>query len=192
MSAPLILTLDMAGNPHSWVNYENAAYYYTKGLVAWDFGESYTLHGGMSRATLQQSTLEMNSIIAIRGKILSAELMQRYNTPTLTNKALFARDQHVCAYCGDIFNDSELTRDHVVPTSKKGANQWNNVVASCKRCNNAKGDRTPEEWGKHLLFLPYTPCRSEYLILTNRRILADQMDFLMKRVNKQSRLLFPH
>ena len=189
MSVPFILTLDMAGNPHQWINHEDAAYYYAKGLVAWDFGESCTLHGGTSRITQQQSTLNMSSIIAIKGKMLKAEQMQRYNKPTLTNKSLFGRDRHLCAYCGDVFTEAELTRDHVVPTSKNGVNDWNNCVSSCKRCNNSKGDRTPEQWGTHLLYLPYTPCRSEYLILTNRRIVHDQMEFLLKRVNKHSRLL---
>lgn len=189
MSIPLILTLDMAGNPHSWINHESAAYYYAKGLVAWDFGEACTLHGGTSRITLQQSTLEMSSIIAIKGKMLKPEQMARYNKPTLTNRALFGRDRHLCAYCGEVYAEADLTRDHVQPTSKGGANDWNNCVASCKDCNNKKGDRTPEQWGVPLLYLPYTPCRSEYLILTNRRIVADQMDFLMKRVNKNSRLL---
>ena len=32
---PLVLQLDVAGNPHSWITYEKAAYYVTKGLVAW-------------------------------------------------------------------------------------------------------------------------------------------------------------
>jgi hypothetical protein len=40
-----------------------------------------------------------------------------------------------------------------------------------------------------LLYIPYAPSRSEYLILRNRNILADQMAFLMSRVGKDSRLL---
>lgn len=189
MTIPLILTLDVAGNPHQWINHETAAYYYTKNLVAWEFGDSCVLHGGTSRITLQQSTLPISSIIAIRGKRLRPEMMARYNTPTLTNNALFSRDKHMCAYCGEVYPKSELTRDHVIPTSRGGENSWTNVVASCKRCNHAKGDRTPEQWGTSLLYLPYTPCRNEYLILTNNRIVTCQMDFLMQRVNKNSRLL---
>jgi hypothetical protein len=39
-----------------------------------------------------------------------------------------------------------------------------------------------------LLYAPYVPNRAEYLILTNRRILADQMEFLAQHVPAQSRL----
>lgn len=186
---PLILALDVAGNPHQWITHEDAAYYYTKSLVAWDFGaEGCVLHGGTSRMTNQQSQLSLASIIAIRGKTMRAEAAARYNVPLLNNKALFQRDRHLCAYCGNTFTDSELTRDHVIPTSRLGPNTWMNCVTSCKRCNNQKGDRTPTEYGHELLYLPYVPNRAEYLIMTNKRILQDQMDFLMSKIPAHSRL----
>lgn len=186
---PLILALDVAGNPHHWITHEEAAYYYTKKLVAWDFGsEGCVLHGGTSRMTNEQSRLAMSSIIAIKGKNLRPEMMARYNKPTLTNTALFQRDRNVCGYCGNEFTSSLLTRDHVIPSSRGGENSWMNCVTACKRCNNAKGDMTPEEYGHELLYIPYVPNRAEYLILTNRKILMDQMDFLMSKVPKHSRL----
>lgn len=189
MNLPLILALDVAGNPHQWITHEDAAYYYTKDLVAWDFGSNgCVLHGGTSRITNEQSRLSMSTIIAIKGKNLRPEQMIRYNKPTLTNRALFQRDRHLCAYCGNVFVEAELTRDHVMPSSRGGENSWMNCVTSCKRCNNLKGDRTPEEFGHHLLYLPYVPNRAEYLILTNRKILGDQMEFLMSKVPKHSRL----
>ncbi|MNE18010.1 CRISPR-associated endonuclease Cas9 [compost metagenome] len=187
---PLILALDVAGNPHQWITHEDAAYYYTKSLVAWDFGsDGCVLHGGTSRITNEQSRLALSTIIAIKGKTVRAEASARYNMPALSNKALFQRDKHLCAYCGNVFAETELTRDHVVPSSRGGPNTWNNCVTSCKRCNNVKGDRTPTEYGKELLYLPYTPNRAEYLILTNKRILADQMEFLLSKVPAHSRLL---
>ena len=39
-----------------------------------------------------------------------------------------------------------------------------------------------------LLYLPYIPNRYEHLILQNRRILQNQMDYLMAKVPKHSRL----
>lgn len=188
--APLILALDVAGNPHQWITAEDAACYYTKQLVAWDFGsEGCVLRGGTSRITNEQSRLAMSSIIAIKGKTMRAEASARYNVPILTNGALFQRDKHICAYCGGVFAKSDLTRDHVVPTSRGGPNTWGNCVTSCKRCNNLKSDRTPEEYGHELLYLPYVPNRAEFLILTNRKILEDQMEFLLSKVPAHSRLL---
>jgi hypothetical protein len=52
------------------------------------------------------------------------------------------------------------------------------VVTACKRCNARKGSRSPEEAHMPLLAIPYVPNLAEYLVLRNRRILADQMEFL--------------
>lgn len=186
---PHILQLDIAGNPHSWIDYEKAAYYYTKGLIAWSMqANDFTLHGGTSRLTGEQSTLTMDTIIAIKGKVNGKQLAQMNRVP-LNNQTLFRRDQHVCGYCGNKFNSHDLSRDHILPVSRGGPNTWMNVIASCHHCNKHKDDRTPEEAGMELLFVPYQPNRAEYLILRNRSILADQMDFLMARVPAESRLL---
>ena len=39
-----------------------------------------------------------------------------------------------------------------------------------------------------LLYVPYVPNRHEHFILRNRRILADQMEFLMAHLPQSSRL----
>jgi 5-methylcytosine-specific restriction endonuclease McrA len=48
-----------------------------------------------------------------------------------------------CHYCG---STSDLTRDHIVPRSRGGSLEPDNIVYACRSCNSAKGDRTPEEW----------------------------------------------
>lgn len=53
------------------------------------------------------------------------------------------RGERVCTYCG---TEDDLTRDHVMPKSRGGANDDENKVWACRSCNSAKGDRTPEEW----------------------------------------------
>ena len=57
-------------------------------------------------------------------------------------------------FCGRLFPSSELTLDHVVPRSRGGRSSWENLVACCYRCNNSKGDRTPEEAGFKLARRP--------------------------------------
>jgi hypothetical protein len=52
-----------------------------------------------------------------------------------------------------------------------------------------KRNRTPQEAGLELLYTPYVPNKAEYLILTNRKILSDQMDFLVQHVSSHSRVL---
>lgn len=188
---PLILQLDKAGNPQKWINHEKAAYYYAKGLVAWTMAaDDFTLWGGVSRMSGQRSSLTMETIIAVEGDITKKQLEAQNRIP-LTNRTLFRRDRNICAYCGNEFTNANLSRDHIHPTSKGGENTWMNVVASCHSCNKRKDDRTPEEAGMKLMFVPYIPNRAEYLILQNRRILADQMEFLKSKVSKESRILLP-
>jgi hypothetical protein len=85
---------------------------------------------------------------------------------------------NICMYCGNKNYPLSLTRDHVVPLSKGGKDQWSNVVTACRNCNIRKGNRTPENAHMPLLAIPYVPNWAEYLALSNRKILADQMEFL--------------
>jgi hypothetical protein len=186
---PLILQLDAAGNPCRWINYEDAAYYYATDLIAWTYGDGqYKIWGGTAHTTGLRSSMELNTIIAVKGKIGDKHV---YRTPALSNRTLFRRDQNICAYCGKEFSAAVLTRDHVHPKSRNGKDRWENVVTACGGCNKFKDDRTPEEAGMKLLYVPYAPSRAEYLILMNRTILADQMDFLKAQLKPNSRILNP-
>jgi 5-methylcytosine-specific restriction endonuclease McrA len=60
----------------------------------------------------------------------------------ITRRAVFARDGWTCQYCGA---RSNLTVDHVIPRSKGGSSEWDNIVASCAPCNRRKGDLLPEK-----------------------------------------------
>ena len=62
------------------------------------------------------------------------------------------------------------------------------MVSACKRCNNLKGNRTPEQAGLQLLAVPFAPTHAEYVYLQGRRILADQMDFLRAHFPRRSPL----
>lgn len=73
----------------------------------------------------------------------------------VTRRAVFGRDDHRCQYCTA---DAESI-DHVVPRSRGGQHVWENVVASCRRCNVRKGNRTPTEAGMHLARDPRAPRR---------------------------------
>jgi 5-methylcytosine-specific restriction endonuclease McrA len=183
----LILALDMSGQPSRWLMIEEAITYQARRMVAWSLGRTVaTYHGGISRATGERSVLSTASIIAIRG---AHELVRNERAePTLSNTALYARDRHVCAYCGERCRDRELSRDHIVPVHSGGRDRWMNVVTACRVCNMRKGGRTPEAAGMPLLYTPYVPNRHEHLILQNRRILQDQMQYLMVKVPRHSRL----
>ena len=184
---PLILTLDTNGIPHRWITWQHTCFYYAKNQIAWTAGEhAFTVLGGCNRVSGERSQITASSIIAIKGKAMAMRAFSQ--VPPLNNRELFHRDRYLCAYCGGIFSGAKLTRDHVIPFSRGGRDTWMNVVTACRSCNERKSDRTPEIAHMELLYLPYVPNRAEYLILTNRRILADQMEFLAQHVSAQSRL----
>lgn len=183
---PLILTLDAQGVPHRWISWQHAVFYYVKNQVAWAAGDhEFTVVGGINRDTGERSFITTSSIIAIKGKALAGS--QFGLIPPLNNRELFHRDRHICAYCGHGFTSSRLTRDHIMPVSQGGQDLWMNVVTACRNCNQRKSGRTPEQAHMQLLYAPYVPNKAEYLILCNRHILADQMDFLARHVNANSR-----
>ena len=184
---PRILRLNRAGLPVDWVSWQEAVCLYSRDLVVWTLGEEVLrIRGGYSRALRRRSELGIHSIIACDGRLT----VPQRSLPPLTNRALFRRDRNLCLYCGGHFQDTELTRDHVMPRSRGGSDTWDNVVAACKRCNHQKGHRLVGETRLELLALPYVPNFAEYLALINSgRILGDQMDFLRTQFTKESRLL---
>ena len=183
---PRILRLNIAGHPVDWISWQDAVCLYAREIVIWTLGDAIlNIRGGHSRFDGSQSHIEIHSIVACDGRVVPPAK----GVPPLTNEALFRRDLNVCLYCGNTFPDGELTRDHIVPTSRRGLDVWDNVVAACKRCNHHKGNRLLEECGMELMALPYTPNFAEYLALTNSgRILGDQMAFLKRSFGANSRL----
>jgi hypothetical protein len=182
-----VLKLSAQGLPQSWISLEQAVVYYAAEDVRWEAGQEIAVfHGGHNAITGEQSIIKVNSIIGTRGVhgINPFELR-----PGLTNGKLFVRDRNVCAYCGQRFHETELTREHIVPFAQNGIDNWMNVVTACRSCNHRKSSRTPEQANMPLLYTPYAPSLWEDFILRNRRILTDQMEFLMAHVPQNSRLI---
>ena len=180
-----VLSLDATGRILDWISWQDAACLYVREAVAWTLGDPcLVVHGGMNRQAGRQSLLELHPIIASTGHCREHALDP---APALTNTALFARDRHLCLYCGDHFNRGGLTRDHVQPVSKGGRDEWENVVSACLACNLRKANRTPQQADMPLLAVPYRPSWVEHLILSNRNILADQMEFLVNHLPRDRR-----
>jgi len=181
-----VLQLDISGRPQAWMTTKEAAVVYASDAVAWTLGTPFhVMRGGIQRATGVMSRIELHPIIAVRGSIPSRAWRQ---APALSNPKLFARDRHVCAYCGRRFRFDDLTREHIVPVSRGGQDSWMNCITACRSCNGHKGSRTPEQAGMSLMYLPYVPSLHEDMILRGRRILTDQMEFLLASVPRSSRL----
>ncbi len=181
-----VLKLSAQGLPQAWISLEQAVLHYAADEVRWESGAQVALfRGGHNAVTGAQSVIAVNSIIGTKG----VPGINPFNLKSsLTNAKLFARDRNVCAYCGGHFDEQDLTREHIVPLAQRGRDHWMNVVTACRACNHRKANRTPEQAGMSLLYAPYVPSLWEDFILRNRRILADQMEFLMAHLPRNSRL----
>ncbi|RKZ35932.1 MAG: HNH endonuclease [Gammaproteobacteria bacterium] len=189
-ASPLFLRLDVTGQPVRWIGWQEAVVLQATEKVAWNAGERvFTFYGGHNRRSGRRSSVQVNSIVAVKG--VRRQIAGNGLVPPLSNRELFLRDGHLCMYCGKEYRASALTRDHLIPLSRGGRDCWSNVVTACRGCNHAKGAYTLDEAGLSLLAIPYVPNRAEYLVLSNRRILADQMEFLKKRFRNVSRLRLP-
>ena len=184
-----VLRADVSGMPIEWVGYEEAAKLYYLDRVLYPMGKSLlTLTGGINASTGLQSTLDIHSIICTSGQSRGHLKRHPQYQPPLANLALFRRDAYLCLYCGGRFSVSQLSRDHVNPLSLGGCDGWQNVVSACRRCNHHKGGRTPEDAGMELLAVPFVPTHAEYIYLSGRKILSDQMAFLLGHFPRNSPL----
>lgn len=185
LHATRVLSLDATGRILDWISWQDAVCLYVRDAVLWTHGDAcLTVRGGYNRRNGCRSELRLHPIVASRGQ---ARLHGKEPAPALTNVALFARDRFLCLYCGDHFSRGELTRDHVLPVSRGGRDIWENVVSACIACNVRKGSRTPAQASMPLLAVPYRPSWVEHLILSNRNILADQMEFLVSHLPRDRR-----
>jgi 5-methylcytosine-specific restriction endonuclease McrA len=85
----------------------------------------------------------------------------------ITRRAVFARDNWTCQYCG---SRGQLTVDHVIPRSKGGDSSWENIVASCAPCNRRKGDSLPHQAGMIPRRKPRSPGPHVFIQVASPRI----------------------
>jgi 5-methylcytosine-specific restriction endonuclease McrA len=76
--------------------------------------------------------MKLPSVIALKSFI------KPQSNPNFTRFNVFLRDKFLCQYCG---SNQELTFDHLLPRSKGGKTNWNNVVTACSSCNVKKGGK---------------------------------------------------
>lgn len=182
-----VLITDKQGTPRAWADLQTAACYYAREKVIWELGSHLKTFLGGKNADGDTSRIEVHSILGVTGPLFGKEFYER-ETVYAERKILYGRDMHMCAYCGNVYKDYQLTIDHVMPRSRGGKNTWVNTVTACKPCNLRKADRTPEEAHMPLLYVPYAVSIFEKMILKNRNILADQMEFLINKVPRHSRI----
>ncbi len=181
----LVLRVSQSGLAVQWVHWQIAVTLMSKDQVLWSMGDNaMRVYGGTNRLSGKRTYLDVPQIVAVKG-ILGKNHYEMI--PLLNNRELFRRDRHTCVYCLLELNDKHLSRDHVLPISRGGLDVWTNVVTACRVCNQKKDNRLLQETSMKLHVIPYTPNYAEWLILRNRNILADQMEFLKAQCPKDRR-----
>ena len=99
---------------------------------------------------IRSPSFQMNlpSVIALKN------FVKPQSNPNFTRFNVFLRDRFTCLYCG---SKKDLTFDHLLPRSKGGKTNWENVVTACSACNVKKGGRLYEKSGMLLFRKPYSP-----------------------------------
>ena len=93
-------------------------------------------------------SMKLPSVIALK------DYIKPLRNPNFTRFNVFLRDKFSCQYCG---SKNELTFDHLLPRSKGGKTDWENVVTACSSCNVQKGGRLLEKSGMKLSSIPFAP-----------------------------------
>ena len=101
-------------------------------------------------------------------RLLSYDKLPR-NIVKFNRRNIFARDNNRCQYCGKKFPHSELSLDHILPRSRGGLANWENIVCSCLKCNVKKANRTPTEAGMKLINKPVKPTKNPAVTLSLSR-----------------------
>ncbi len=130
---------------------------------------------------IERSERELHSATSTMSRPVVIRLVSYVRIPRdthrrkITRRAVFARDDWTCQYCGA---RSNLTVDHVVPRSKGGGSSWDNIVASCAPCNRRKGNALPRQVGMRLLKQPRTPSAHVFIQVASPTIPAAWQQYL--------------
>lgn len=118
----------------------------------------------------EKSRLPMPSVV----RLLHYVRVPFRSRAPLTRRTLLARDESECCYCGKYAS----TIDHVIPRSKGGKHDWDNVVSSCVKCNSYKADRTPEQAGMKMRYQPFQPAGTTALVIVIGQVQDEWREFL--------------
>lgn len=99
-----------------------------------------------------QNSFDLPSVIR-----LNFYVHLKYKDIVLNRRNILKRDDYRCQYCAK--QATPLTLDHIVPKNKGGKDSWENLVASCSKCNTRKGDTLLKHMDMKLLKKPRKPSK---------------------------------
>ncbi len=150
-----VLKLDSSYKPIEVISWEEAF------LLTW-LKKAYAVEYSDKWVHSATKAFQIPSVI-----VLVRYIDEKFFTLPCTRKNILARDENQCQYCAQIFRESDLTIDHVIPRSKGGSSAWDNVATACKPCNQKKRDYLVENAPVSLIRRPQKP---SYRSIIKKRI----------------------
>jgi 5-methylcytosine-specific restriction endonuclease McrA len=89
------------------------------------------------------------------------------NKVPFSKRNVMIRDGFKCGYCS---TPSDLTIDHIIPTSKGGKTTFENCITACHPCNHKKRDKSPREAGMFIKKKAYAPTISEFIMIKMKQL----------------------
>jgi 5-methylcytosine-specific restriction endonuclease McrA len=142
-----------------------------RALVLVGLGKAELMADGRGQVRSVSLTFPIPSVIRLI-YMVKRPLMHR----RLSRRSVFYRDGFACQYCGE--ETGPLTLDHILPRSRGGPHQWENVVSACIPCNHRKAGSTPKEADMRLLRKPRAPRPDPYAMFHQRTILDEWRQFI--------------
>jgi 5-methylcytosine-specific restriction endonuclease McrA len=97
-----------------------------------------------------------------------------------SKEAVYLRDGGICQYTGKFLDRKNATLDHVIPKSRGGSDDWDNVALSDKYLNHKKSNKLNHEIGLKLIRVPQRPKPIPVSALINEIRHADQEYFISR------------
>lgn len=101
----------------------------------WIMGDGY---GGGVRAEIEQAFTNAGLPSGPTRDPANSSAPKRAKIPASVRRSIFERDEYRCRHCGGYI---DLSLDHIVPWSKGGSDEPDNLQTLCRSCNSRKRDR---------------------------------------------------
>lgn len=76
--------------------------------------------------------------------------MEKERIPRNLRRMVIERDGRRCVYCDEDLTDAEVHLDHVIPESRGGPTNFNNLQVTCRKCNLSKGVLSEDQFTDRL------------------------------------------
>ena len=131
-----VLLLNFSYEPLGTVGVARAVCLWFRGKV------SVEEYDGANVLRSPSQTINVPSVIRLRSYI---NVRRKRQETAMKRARIYIRDKYRCQYCGDHRHASDLTLDHILPRAQGGEATPQNLVTACIKCNQRKGNRTPEQ-----------------------------------------------